>query len=179
MNKIDVLSTQPELVQQALASYKFQTVLTTELDNYEDKDFTDETLLKIVLWKVNRYPHFDDSLLEAINNLRKNCTEETARSVLKRLLDAPGFDLPMASTVLRFACPNDFQIIDKRVYRFIMPDKDVLKIPYNLDRKIDFYFKYLQALRENCQKYEVSFKDADRIFYQLDKALNSDIPINY
>ena len=78
----------------------------------------------------------------------------------------------MASTVLRFAVPNELQIIDQRVYRFITPDKDCLKIPYNIEKKITLYFDYITQLKKICKEYDIAFSDADRILYQLDKTLN-------
>ena len=82
----------------------------------------------------------------------------------------------MASTVLRFACPEHLQIIDQRVYRFITQD-DKLKLPFNVDKKIDLYFEYLKTLKTVCEKYGIDFKESDRILYQLDKIYNKDIPI--
>src|SRR5687767_11885720 len=104
----------------AREEYKYQPKLTKRLDAFEG-DFTETTLLEIVLWKVNRYPQIDHDLLTAINDLRKEYTEEKARGLLRTLLSKKhkGFDLPMATTILRFACPNHLQIIDQRVYRFI------------------------------------------------------------
>lgn len=179
MNKITILADQPELKQQAKNEYKFQKELTDELDLHGDQEFTGETMLKIVLWKLNRYPLFDDDLLRDINTLRQDCSEEKARLLLDKLLGVKGIDLPMASTILRFAYPDQFQIIDQRVYRFITPDADVLKLPRKKSEKINFYFDYLKSLRENCLVHGIDFRKADRILYQLDKITNRTIPIKY
>ena len=166
------------LIEQADREYKFQPGLTEKLDNHTD-DFTETTLLEIILWKTNRYPEINADLLTAINDLRKGFSSNKARLLLKQLLLLKGFDLPMASTVLRFACPDHLQIIDQRVYRFITEGTDIFKKPYNDDRKVDMYFDYLERLKEVCLKYDIPFNKADRIIYQLDKELNADIPINY
>ena len=86
-----------------------------------------------------------------------------------------GYDLPMASTVLRFAVPDELQIIDQRVYRFIKLDKECLNIPYNIDKKVDLYFDYIKQLKIICKDYEIPFSKADRLLYQLDKIYNKDI----
>ena len=83
----------------------------------------------------------------------------------------------MASTVLRFACPNHLQIIDQRVYRFIMPHDDFLKLPHNIEKKIKLYFDYINYLRTICKNFKIPFKKADRLLYQLDKMENKKIPI--
>jgi thermostable 8-oxoguanine DNA glycosylase len=179
MEKIqDIPFDQLTKFEEAGKNYKFQPKLTKELDNLKG-DFTEITLLEIVLWKTNRYPTITQDILADINELRKSYSEEKAKELLRKLLqkEIKGFDLPMASTVLRFACPNELQIIDQRVYRFITPGKDSLKIPHNIEEKIDLYFKYIEQLHTICDGYKLEFKKIDRILYQLDKTENKNIPL--
>jgi thermostable 8-oxoguanine DNA glycosylase len=164
-------------LKEAKENYKYQKELTEELDNKPD-EFTWETILKIVLWKTNRYPIIKNDLRNDINDLRKNYTEEKARKVLEKLLDkkiAKGFNLPMASTVLRFACPNELQIIDQRAYRILMGVP--IKIPFNSDKKIELYFNYIDKLKAECITFGVDFKNADRVLYELDKNVNKNTKI--
>ena len=173
MKKLQDLSDLTEAFIKADKEYKYQPWLTEKLDNHSG-DFSEQTLLEIALWKTNRYPTITQDLLDDINNLRKNYAEEKARKLLRKLLELKGFDLPMASTVLRFAVPNELQIIDQRVYRFIT-DKDCLDIPYNIEKKIELYFNYIQQLQSICQQKDIPFSKADRLLYQLDKIHNKDI----
>jgi thermostable 8-oxoguanine DNA glycosylase len=177
MVKLNDIANLKEACEQAMKSYSYQDELTKRLDSYKE-DFTEMTILEIVLWKTNRYPKLADGVINDINDLRKEYTEEKARNLLRKLLsdDSRGFDLPMASTVLRFAVPDQLQIIDQRVYRFIT-DHDHLKIPFNVEKKIDLYFDYIKALREKCDESGVSFNVSDRIFYQLDKERNKEIKL--
>lgn len=167
-----------EKIAKAESNYKFQPNLTQKLDSHVG-DFTELTLLEIVLWKTNRYPEIKDNLLDDINNLRKEFTIEKAKLLLKKLLALKGFDLPMASTVLRFASPNNLQIIDQRVYRFITADVVDFKKPYNDDKKVEMYFDYIERLKQVCSEYNIPFEKSDRIIYQLDKDMNTDYPIKY
>jgi thermostable 8-oxoguanine DNA glycosylase len=167
-----------ELISKAERNYKFQPILTEKLDNITG-NFTDKNILEIVLWKTNRYPEFDDTLIDEINELRNTYSTEKAKTLLKKLLKLKGFDLPMASTVLRFVCPNDLQIIDQRVFRFISEETDVFKKPYNDDKKVEVYFQYIEKLKQICHTYNIPFSKSDRILYQLDKELNADHPIKY
>ncbi len=157
-------------------SYNYQPQLTERLDNFLS-DFSETTLLEIVLWKTNRYPTITQEIIDDINNIRKDYSEDKAGLLLKKLLELKGFDLPMASTVLRFAVPTKLQIIDQRVYRFITKDEDYLKIPYNIDQKINLYFKYIKRLHKICSEMTIPFSKSDRILYQLDKIHNKDIPL--
>lgn len=164
----------PLKLKEAEWKYAYQEKLTDKLDNHKD-DFTELTLLEIVLWKTNRYPEITENLLAGINNLRKSYSEESARALLRNLLDLKGFDLPMASTVLRFALPDQFQIIEQRVCRLITPNEPHLKIPYNKEKRIDLYFDYIKQLKTLCETQNIPFQKADRILYQLDKIENKNI----
>ena len=163
-------------IETADQDYKFQQELTSKLDLHTG-DFTEVTILEIVLWKTNRYPEISKSLIEDINRLRSSYSLDKAKALLRRLLLSKGFDLPMASTVLRFACPDQLQIIDQRVYRFITPDNDSLKIPFNIEEKIALYFRYILSLKTLCAEHDIPFHKSDRILYQLDKSENKGIPI--
>jgi len=173
MKKLHDLSDLTEAFKKADTEYNYQPQLTKKLDNHSD-DFSEQTLLEIALWKTNRYPTISQDLLDDINYLRKGYSEDKARKLLRKLLELKGFDLPMASTVLRFAVPNELQIIDQRVYRFIT-EEDCLKIPYNIEQKIKLYFNYVDQLKSICQQKNIPFFKADRVFYQLDKIHNKDI----
>lgn len=181
MKKLQTLSGELNAeIERARKTYKFQEQLTKKLDAHTG-DFTEHTILEIVLWKVNRYPAITPEIINEINELKNNYSEEKGRKLLRRLLekDVKGFDLPMASTLLRFALPDKFQIIDQRVFRFITMDKDKFIMPYNIDAKVELYFKYLKDLREACEKYNIPFSESDRLLYQMDKNLNADSPIKY
>lgn len=175
LKKLQDLSNLAEAFILADEKYNYQSHLTKKLDNLSS-DFSETTLLEIVLWKTNRYPTITQELIDDINDLRKSYSEEKSRNLLRKLLqkEIKGFDLPMASTVLRFAVPDELQIIDQRVYRFIS-DKDFLKIPYNIDQKINLYFEYIEKLKSICKDYNIPFSKSDRILYQLDKLYNKDI----
>jgi thermostable 8-oxoguanine DNA glycosylase len=175
MKKIHDIPNLSTSVQEARDKYKYQETLTPKLDQHTG-DFTEMTLLEIVLWKVNRYPEINNEIIRDINDLRKSYTEHKAKTLLLKLLHLKGFDLPMASTVLRFAVPHELQIIDQRVYRFIT-DKNKLEIPYNIDKKVELYFDYIEQLKNNCNQFGITFSESDRILYQIDKIVNKDVKL--
>ncbi|MDQ0591691.1 thermostable 8-oxoguanine DNA glycosylase [Chryseobacterium ginsenosidimutans] len=136
-------------------------------------------MLEIVLWKTNRFPEIDDDLIVKINELRKGYDESLSDYILIKLLNSKGFDLPMASTFLRFINPDYFQIIDQRVYRIIHGVN--LKIPFSKPKKIELYKKYLIDLKEACTICNIPFSKSDRILYLLDKhpEVNKEAKIKY
>ncbi|WP_343663392.1 hypothetical protein [Chryseobacterium mucoviscidosis] len=161
-----------------LPEFKYQKELTEKLDNKKD-DFTYETMLEIVLWKTNRFPEIDNDLIIKINELRKGYNENLSDSILIKLLDSKGFDLPMASTFLRFIDADYFQIIDQRVYRILYGKN--LKIPFSKPKKVELYKKYLIDLKQVCVAHNIPFSKSDRILYLLDKhpQVNKDQKIKY
>ncbi len=175
MEKIQYLSDLKNEIIRARQKYKYQKELADKLDQLVG-DFTVITLLEITLWKLNRYPTITQEILEGINDLRKRYSNGKAKVLLLKLLQLRGYDLPMASTILRFAVPDKLQIIDQRVYRFITKN-DYLKLPYNKEEKVTFYFEYIEELKSICKKYNIKFSEADRILYQLDKDHNKGIKL--
>ena len=179
MVKIDNLIDTTISYNEILKGYNYQQDLTPKLDKLDSSDdFTEINLLEIVLWKVNRYPAYTPELISNLKNVKNLKCAEDAKELLSELLITRGFDLPMASTVLRFLRSDIFQIIDKRVYRFITPERNTLYLSRNIDKKIELYFNYLQRLREVCTIHNIPFEISDRVFYQLDKIHNGHIPLN-
>ncbi len=163
-------------ITEAEAAYNYLPALTTRLDAHKG-EFTEQTVFEIVLWKTNRYPEVDEEIIAGINALRAKYSEFDARVLLKKLLNKHGFDLAMSSTILRFACPQNLQMIDQRVYRLIMPGESYLKHSSNIEVKVELYFNYLHRLKEVCDQYGVPFEKADRILSELDKMENRDVAV--
>jgi len=161
--------------------YNYNPELTSSLDAI-DSDFNQDIINEIVLWKVNRYAKIDDYTLKLINQIKK--TDKVVDAALTgdiflKLLhkDQKGIRLPMASSILRFKNPTIYQIIDQRVYRFLYGVE--LKYSLNdINSQIVLYLDYLKKLRYYCDIYKVDFKQADRIFYAMDKHFNSDTKLN-
>lgn len=172
MNTIYTLSIEEIKINEA--DYNFQDILTPILDKL-DEDFSQEIINQIVLWKVNRYASINAVTLDKLNKLNKQDKEINigfTRQILDNLLNTKGVQLPMASSILRFKNPNIYQIIDQRVYRFIMGEE--IKEPYAVTKKIDYYLDYLAKLKSVCKEFKIDFSKSDRILYVLDKKLNSD-----
>jgi hypothetical protein len=131
-----------------LNEYDYQPALTEKLDNLNELDLTQKSINEIVLWKVDRYVEASSELLSELNKLRTLSAGEHRRAVkvLPSLLNTRGVDLPMASTLLRFRNPRVFQIIDQHAYRAIYGVKYPLYAASPSNRKIGFYFDYLDRL---------------------------------
>jgi hypothetical protein len=162
--------------------YNYQPELTKKLDSLCADELNREMLYEIVLWKLNRFPWFDCSLLEKLKSVKqiKAGDHREVGSTHTEMLRCPGVALPMASTILRFINRDTFQIIDDRVYRIVHPGK--AKYPNKptklnalyLDNSAKIYFDYLDELRKLCGP-TLPFAKADRILYQLDIEIGNQI----
>ena len=157
-----------------LKDYRCQPCLTPRLDSLPPEPFDQALVNEIVLWKVNRYAPLDEKVLCALNDLAniEPGHHRSAENGLGLLLQQPGVDLPIASTLLRFRNPLAFQIIDRRAYRAVTGDDYPLYSTSGAKRKIDLYFTYLDDLVTLARKKKVTFKDLDRILYVFDKQKN-------
>ncbi len=162
-----------------LASYEKGVYKFTEKfeNDFKKKSALTETdVLKIMLWKLSRFPNYadepiDDNIVSIFNQLKtiKSITKENedfCKDKIKTLLEVKGFQLPMVSTILFFINPEVFQIIDKRTNRIVMGgDERAYSFDFN-NNSVDYYFEYLEKLREISRH---DFNKAGKIFYQLDK----------
>ncbi|HEX8575954.1 MAG TPA: hypothetical protein VF677_06630 [Flavobacterium sp.] len=164
-----------------VSSFKYQVELTKKLDSL-NSDFNQDILNEIILWKVNRYAKFDTETINLLNELNpndENLNISLTTKILLKLLEKnqKGIRLAMASTILRFKNPEIYQIIDQRVYRFIY-GKELKYSETNINLQIIIYLNYLEKLKEVCEKYQIKFKDSDRILYKMDKDYNKDFKLN-
>jgi len=160
-----------------LKDYRFQPSLTERLDRLEGIDFRQDLVNEIVLWKVNRYVSVSQSLMKELDNLKilPQGEHRKSKSVLNRLLNTHGVDLPMASTFLRFRNPDVFQIIDRHAYRAVYGSPFKLYTATSTERKMDTYFMYLDELLSLCRSRCLEFRTVDRLLYIFDKKKNGSL----
>lgn len=157
-----------------LDDYRYQLKLTKNLDELNDAQFNQELLNKIVLWKLNRYVVIGPELFKELDSLisLERGAHRRCSTILIKLLNTKGVDLPMASTILRFRNPEVFQIIDRHAYRVVYGRKYPLYPMSSIRRKTDVYFDYLDKLVDLSKVKNLEFKTLDRLLYQFDKQLN-------
>ena len=154
--------------------YTYRSDLTARLDAFEGA-FSQSFINELVLWKVNRHVSVPAKLLSQLDGLRKwkKGQHEKARPLIADLLGTPGVRLPMASTFLRFANPDVFQIIDRHAYRAVYGKSFLADVKKkSVQERIDLYFAYLVRLRKLCCDKSIRFREADRILFVFDRELN-------
>lgn len=176
-----------------IKDYDYQLNLTESLLK-EEPTFDQKWINKVVLWKVDRYAQIENKdtfvLLKKLHAGRDWSNVDTDQ-ILNLLLRVNGIGLPMASTILRFANPETFQIIDQRVFRIlyshpfpnrrrivqIVLSEDEKKNQTAIDKAIKQYKQYLIDLQVACISYGIEPSEADRILYMADIDQNPEVPL--
>lgn len=155
-----------------ISDFKYQPELTKKLDCGRH-EFSQSLINEIVLWKVNRYVEIPSELLSSLNTLHSLRPGEYKRGEiqLKNLLGCKGVRLPMASTILRFANPDVFQIYDRHICRAMNGVFEPLS-PKKPEEAVEKYWRFLSHLEVLCTELKIPFKDADRILFCFDKSEN-------
>jgi hypothetical protein len=162
-----------------LDCYRYQPDLTRRLDALGSAPFDQTLINEIVLWKVNRYAPLASDALTALAGANRFPAghHRDAEEVVAILLDQPGVDLPMASTLLRFRNSQTFQIVDRHAYRAVTGNDYPLYSMSKDNDKIDLYFDYLDQLLELARLKNVRFESLDRILYVFDKQKNGPLRV--
>ncbi|GEP45867.1 hypothetical protein [Brevifollis gellanilyticus] len=158
-----------------MAKYKAYPSLTRQLDHFVGP-FNAEVINCIVLWKLSRFVDLPAPLLAELDGVRQLEVGQHAQAaeLATDLQRVKGVQLAMASTFLRFANPEVFQIIDRHAYRAVYGTdlSKALKAHRTVGAKTQLYFTYLDALRQLCTEKHLPFRDADRILFEFDKQEN-------
>lgn len=161
-----------KIIADFLNGFNVYPELTEKLDS-ADWNFSQELINEIVLWKVFRYVKVPDELLVSLNGLRnlQPGNHRSGETELKNLLACGGVRLPMASTILRFANPNVFQIYDRHICRAMSAACDKVA-PKKAEEAVEKYWFFLDELVVLCGRLGIPFQNADRILFEFDKAVN-------
>ncbi len=88
--------------------FNYQKSLTDKLDIIPT-EFDQNKINEIILWKVNRYVELTPDILNLINSIPISSDvidEELTQKLIAILIEVPGIQLAMASTILRFRNPK-------------------------------------------------------------------------
>jgi len=127
---------------------------------YLDRD----RFIRLCLWKSARqrknYEKNDDLTIKEITSFSFSAKSEKARIKSLQILD--GVAYPVASTILHFAFPDKYPILDFRVI-------------WSLGREqpkyytFDFWQRYIKQIRELAKKYKVSLRELDKALWYYSK----------
>jgi hypothetical protein len=136
------------------------------LKNRNPKFLTRNELIKICKWKSPRTKKHcsnivnDDCTVKAISQFSFSTKSERAK--IESLFVFKGVNWPTASTILHFAFPNKYPILDFRVLESIKWEKPS---QYNFV----FWQKYCAYLRKIAKDLKIDIRVLDKALWQISK----------
>lgn len=135
----------------------------------EQKYLTRDNFIKIGLWKSKRatkhYKSNDDRFVQEITKFSFSTKNEEAK--IKSLMVLDGVSFPVASTILHFAFPNDYSIMDFRA---------LWSLGWEQPKSYDFNFwqKYSTEIKKISEELELPFRTIDKALWQYSKDNQTD-----
>jgi hypothetical protein len=127
---------------------------------------TRKELIKIGVWKSPRAkPHYesnenDDSTVKEVTRISFVTTTEKVR--IKILMALDGVSWGVASTILHFAFPNKYPIMDFRVIRSLGWQQPSAY-------SFNFWQRYCKKINTISKKYNLSIRTVEKAFWRYDK----------
>jgi thermostable 8-oxoguanine DNA glycosylase len=141
-----------------------ETEIKEILKKRKPKFLTRNELSKIGRWKSPRIEKHcsnnDDSFVKSISKFSFTTKNEQAR--IESLLVFKGVSWPVASTILHFAFPDKYPILDFRVLEAIGWKKPA---QYNFE----FWKKYCSYLRKLAAGFKIDLRILDKALWQMSK----------
>ena len=129
-------------------------------NHYLDK----QKFVRIGLWKSKRpkkkYESNNETLIKEITKFSFNTLNEEAR--IKSIMILNGVSYPVASTILHFAFPNKYPIMDFRALWSLGWDQPK---SYNFD----FWQKYCEKIRQISKDVSEDIRTVDKALWQYSK----------
>ena len=138
---------------------------------------TQKNLRDIMVWKSPRIKHYADKNVPSTIKRITRCSLKTGneRNRIESLLGQKGglkgVGYPVASTILHFAFPNKYPIMDFRVIRSLKSNPFNLKQP--LVYGFDFWERYCGIIKSISEKYGLCIRTIDKALWRFDKEQNS------
>jgi len=157
-------------MKQYIKEYELEKQLLNEInrDFKKNKTLSDEEFFKIVIWKSNRAK---GKVLRGIKKSRKSVKElmrkvynvRTPEEKVETLIKIKGIGLPIASAILTVCYPNEFTVLDYRVWDILFKDKKVNN--KNLPNTISSYLDYVNVCKNYAKELNLNLRDFDRAMW--------------
>jgi hypothetical protein len=128
--------------------------------------YTRPEFIEVCAWKTVRSKpkierNSDTAVTDATGRALAAVDEEVR---IAALLELEGVGVPTASTLLYFACPDDYPILDVRAL-------ESLGVKPRSQYPVSFWLDYLRACRELARRSGVSIRTLDKALWQHSKDL--------
>lgn len=146
--------------------------MINELHDVKSRCFlTKDELIKICRWKSPRAIHLielnSESKIKRITE--KILTSKFEKDIINQLRKLKGVSLPMASAILMLIDPQNYGVIDIRVWQLLYEIGTVTTNPKGTNLNFNQWYKYLMIIRYFAEKYKVKARDIERTLFKVHK----------
>lgn len=148
--------------------------LISELGGVKERGYLiKDELFKIGMWKSprpkNLYLKNNDKEVKKITKYAFNCSDEKLK--LLNLTKLSGISIPAASAILTITDPQNYGIIDIRVWLTLFKYGLVNTRPKGLGLSADNWVEYLSILRPLSEKYNTSCRIIELMIFNHHKSV--------
>jgi hypothetical protein len=132
---------------------------------------TKDEFLKIGMWKSSRqkqtYLKNKEEEIKEITSISFNCKNEKVKIISLTALE--GVSIPTASAILTLVDPENYGVIDIRVWQVLYSFGLVSSCESGVGLTLNDWIKYLQIIREYAKNYQVSTRTIEQILFRYHK----------
>jgi thermostable 8-oxoguanine DNA glycosylase len=150
-------------------------MLINELEGAAERGFlTKDEFMKICMWKSSRPKNW------YLKNSDKTIEETTAKVFdtqyekrrMQLLTKLNGIRIPTASAILTLTNPQDYGVIDIRVWEVLYQYGSVNVNPTGTNFSFENWYNYLMKLRYFAEKHGVKARDVERTIFEHDYTIH-------
>lgn len=163
-------STIEELIKQNLNTEEYAETLKlmNELKGVKKRGyFTKDEFLKIGMWKSPRpkQQYLKNSEEKIISISKKILATKFEKRRIELLTTLKGVSIPTASAILTLIDPQNYGVIDIRVWQVLYLYGSVKVKPTGTNFDFNNWYNYLMKLRYYAKKFKVSARDIERTIF--------------
>lgn len=129
--------------------------------------FTQGEFMKMCLWKSPRpKKHYENNSEDEIITISKKVfSTKHEKKRIEYLTSLKGVSIPTASAILTITDPNNYGVIDIRVWQLLYLYDSVKDKPEGIGMDFSHWYNYLMKLRYFAKKFNVSCRDVERTLF--------------
>jgi thermostable 8-oxoguanine DNA glycosylase len=133
--------------------------------------FNKSEFLQMCSWKSPRPRRLyeSNSCAEIRRVSIKVFAAECEKEKVELLTNLKGVGVPTASAILTLTNPQDYGVIDIRVWQLLYRNGVVVSKPSGVGFSCENWIEYLQRLRSWAQKFNVGVRDVERVLFEYHK----------
>ena len=171
--------TDAEIKYNAPKIYEINTSGCSNGSGGTNQEWSRETLYKVVLAELGKFPQIDDKLFADLTEAAKLAPGEhrNGKDIFCRLLSCENVGLTVATAIFKSLNPDVFQTLNPHCGQMVMgdslPPSKFAMDGYEsyVEAASEYYFRYLDKLRDLTWG-NMEFRNADFLLEQVDKLLN-------